>query len=184
MHEHTPTMRRCFGGVAVLALFALADMPSALAQAASCGQIIRYHRIASAAAAGYNNEMSRVETQIENARQRLGRLTLPEDLLIGVAAQQTIKEGNRKLKVLNRKAHNSFVVMKKLDRRWHRLGCDIPYERAREVNRQLPPNGAPSMDAATAIGIMGTIIGIGGGFGHGGGRVAPRGGIGCHHCGQ
>jgi hypothetical protein len=184
MHKYISMVRRCFVGFAALVLLALADMPSASAQSAACGQIKRYHQTASAAAAGYNNESSRVETQIENARQRLGHLRLPSDILIAVAAQQTIKEGNRELRRLKRKAHNSFVIMKKLERRWHRLGCDIPAERARNVQRQLPPDSAPPMDAATAIGIMGTMIGIVGGLGRGGGRVAPQGGVGCHHCGQ
>ena len=84
---------------------------------------------------------------------------------------------------MKRKARDSRVVMKKLEHRWQRLGCDNPARQAQEVRRQLPP-AETEMDAATAIGIMSTFIGVAGGFG-GGGPVAPRGGgVQGHHHGH
>jgi hypothetical protein len=181
MLKHTQmNFRRLIAGVAVLVPLALAGMPSALAQSASCAQIIRYHQIASEAEANYRNQFSSIENQIQQAKQQASKLVFRGDLLHAVVARQTAKDLERQLNRLKRKAHNSRVVMKKLDRRWHRLGCDIPARQAQEVYRQLPPQDAP-MDAGTAIGIMSTFIGMGPGFGPRGGPRGPSGGFTHNH---
>jgi chromosome segregation ATPase len=178
--------RSVVGGCISIALLIALTWPSAVSAKNPCRQIERYRGIARAAEQNYDHQVSaildqilstgRQEDAVRNAMQQArcgfsgASKSMCHELYARVnklkARQAKLKREERRLEKKRTDAYNTRA---KLVQRIDRLNCYGTRE------------NEPPIDATTAIGIMNTMIGIGGVFGPGGQRGPSGGGMPGHH---